>query len=233
MAQLSKNTFAVGGSRWRVVMRLLIIGALVGAANVMLVTGAPPAAGLADLTCGTAWHLVLILALYVLLLSVPFVPGAEVGLALLIGFGAVMAWPVYVATVLGLSVAFAVGRFASRSAHPQPVPGGDPTGDGLAGFGNRLAGRPWLGRLLRFRWIAMAVLINMPGNSAIGGGGGIAMAAGYSRAFPYPAFVVCSAIAVAPVPAMVLIAEHFGFWVAFEQWIRGLVHVPNGFAECA
>ena len=40
----------------------------------------------------------------------------------------------------------------------------------------------------------------------IGGGGGIAMAVGYSRTFAYPAFLACTAIAVAPVPALVLLA---------------------------
>ena len=66
---------------------------------------------------GAGWALLL---LYTVLLALPFVPGAEIGLALLVVFGAVMAWPVYVATVLALSIAFAVGRLASRSRNPAP-----------------------------------------------------------------------------------------------------------------
>jgi hypothetical protein len=64
----------------------------------------------------TGWALLL---LYTVLLVMPFVPGAEIGLALLLVFGAAMAWPVYAATVLALSIAFAVGRLASRSAKPR------------------------------------------------------------------------------------------------------------------
>ena len=60
----------------------------------------------------TGWAL---LVLYTVLLVMPFVPGVEIGLALLLVFGAAMAWPVYGATVLALSIAFAAGRLASGS----------------------------------------------------------------------------------------------------------------------
>lgn len=72
---------------------------------------------------------------------------------------------------------------------------------------------------MRFRWLALALLINMPGNTVIGGGGGIAMAVGYSRTFTYPAFLTCAAVAVAPVPALVLLAEVTGFGERLSQWI--------------
>jgi hypothetical protein len=66
-------------------------------------------------------------------------------------------------------------------------------------------------------------LINMPGNSLIGGGGGIAMAAGYSRAFSYPAFLACAAVAVAPVPGLVLLAECAGIAERLGHWLGYLV----------
>jgi hypothetical protein len=44
------------------------------------------------------------------------------------------------------------------------------------------------------------VLINVPGNAVIGGGGGLAFAAGMSGVFSVPAFLLTVAIAVLPVP---------------------------------
>jgi hypothetical protein len=72
---------------------------------------------------------------------------------------------------------------------------------------------------MRFRWLALALLINMPGNTVIGGGGGIAMAVGYSRTFTYPAFLACAAVAVAPVPALVLLAEVTGLGERLGRWL--------------
>jgi len=80
---------------------------------------------------------------------------------------------------------------------------------------------------MRFRLLALIVLINTPGNTIIGGGGGIAMAAGYSRSLTYPAFLACIAVAVAPVPAMVLVAEHLGFGLTLHRWAQGLVDFTN------
>ncbi|MDG4650657.1 hypothetical protein P6F26_19615, partial [Roseibacterium sp. SDUM158017] len=120
----------------------------------------------------SGWALLL---LYAVLLAIPFVPGAEIGLALLLVFGASMAWPVYVATVLALSIAYWVGRFASRSRLPAPFRRGPPS-PAISAVEDGLRHHPWLKGLMRFRWLALALLINMPGNTAIGGGGGIAMA---------------------------------------------------------
>jgi len=163
------------------------------------------------------------LLLYVLVLAVPFVPGAEIGLALIIVYGTVMALPVYIATVLALSIAFAVGRCASQNRHSRSKWGSYPTSDAMALFADRLRDRPWLQRVLRFRWLAVIALINMPGNTVIGGGGGIAMAIGYSRTFTFPAFLVCVAAAVAPVPAMVLCADVIGFAERLDVWLGKLV----------
>jgi hypothetical protein len=159
-----------------------------------------------------------LLLLYTVLLAIPFVPGAEIGLGLLVLFGAAMAWPVYVATVLGLSIAFAVGRLASRSRGPAfgKVLSAS---DANVLFLDRWRHRTWVQRSMRFRWLALALLINMPGNTLIGGGGGIAIGVGYSRTFTYPAFLACVAIAVAPVPAIVLLAEVTGLGERLGQWI--------------
>ncbi len=227
-AQLSRVSLIFGGFWWRLGLRVAAIGALAGVASVILAFQMPHAASLTDIASGTAWGIALMLVLYVLLLSIPFVPGAEIGLALLVGFGSVVAWPVYLATVLALSIAFAAGRFASQFQNSRASGTADPASEALARFKDGLAGRHWLQSLRRFLWLAIALLINMPGNTAIGGGGGIAMAVGYSRAFPYLPFLACSALAVAPVPAMVLLAEHFGLGFRLDLWISSFSDMPTG-----
>lgn len=164
-----------------------------------------------------------LLFLYTILLALPFVPGAEIGISLLLVFGAAMAWPVYFATVLALSIAFAVGRLSSRSRSPASLGNLPLVSDAVTSLLAGLRDRPWIHGLARFRWLALALLINMPGNTVIGGGGGIAMAAGYSRTFAYPAFLACAAVAVAPVPALVLLAEVTGFGERLSQWMRHFV----------
>ena len=53
---------------------------------------------------------------YVGLLAMPFVPGAEIGIALLAGFGAAIAPLIYVCTVAAMMLAFTIGRFLPISA---------------------------------------------------------------------------------------------------------------------
>jgi len=153
------------------------------------------------------------LVLYTLLIAVPFVPGAELGLVLLALFGATMAGPVWLATVAGLTLAFALGRLVpERVLQRLPFHAGldrarvavtaaaDPTAPPPA-----LA--PCAARLLRWRCCGLILLINTPGNTLIGGGGGIAMAAGASRLFAARDFLASAVIAVAPVPVAIVIAE--------------------------
>ena len=158
---------------------------------------------------------VIVLALYILLLAIPFVPSTELGLFLLAVFGAKAALPVYGATVAALMLSFLIGRAvpAERLASALRAMGLRRAADLLA------AGRPVLAgktrsdkpqtlrsRVLRYRCIALGLLFNTPGNSLIGGGGGIALAVGASRLVSVPQFVATVLIAVAPVPVVVLVA---------------------------
>jgi len=156
---------------------------------------------------GLFWLIVIALA-YAILLAIPFVPGIELGLIIMVLFGASGAIVAHVATVLGLLMAFAVGsRMAERST----------TNDTLGRFmawtqTKAVMGKPasllrlnsLLGALKRHRHLALAVLLNLPGNAMIGGGGGIAFMSGASREFRWPAFALTSALATAPVPLLVI-----------------------------
>lgn len=150
---------------------------------------------------------------YVGLLAMPFVPGAEIGLAMLTAFGAAIAPLVYVATVLALALSYMLGRLLPvallarllaalrlRRAADLVLRAAPLSPD------ERLAllfeGTPpgIMALALRRRHVTLALLLNMPGNALIGGGGGIALVAGLSGIFsPLPTILVF-AVAVSPVP---------------------------------
>ncbi|MEP5759875.1 MAG: hypothetical protein ABJ327_11345 [Litoreibacter sp.] len=162
--------------------------------------------------------LVIILLLYAALIAVPFVPGIEIGISLLMLKGAPIAPMVYCATVLGLMLAFGMWRLLpygwikstladlrlskasalfERLAHM-------PREERLAVLQERLPNwtRPIIGG---GRYLLLAALLNIPGNAVIGGGGGIAFIGGFSRLYgPMLTFVVI-AVAVLPVPLTVWI----------------------------
>ena len=76
---------------------------------------------------------------------------------------------------------------------------------GLPGRRRRQTGGA-LDALVRLRFLIFAVLFNLPGNVAIGGGGGVALLAGMSKVFSLPAYLLTVALAVAPVPLLVYVA---------------------------
>ncbi len=154
---------------------------------------------------------------YALLLAIPFVPGVEIGFGLIIMFGTPLVIPVYISTVIGINLGFVLGRvipvkrlqsllrflYLERAAnligHITPLPHGAKMQTLAAAAPKRFV--PFL---LRHRYLAIAAAINIPGNAVIGGGGGIGMLAGLSRIFPWPLFTLTVALAVAPVPLLIL-----------------------------
>lgn len=159
-----------------------------------------------------------ILAVYALLIAVPFVPGIEIGLTLIMLRGPPVAPFVYLATVAGLTLAFLVGRHVRPGwLHRLLI---DLRLRRLAALVDEIAPlsqrrrlalfRAWLpGRLgalvVNFRYVALALLVNLPGSALIGGGGGIALTAGLSGMFTTRWTLVTFALAVAPVPLAVWI----------------------------
>jgi hypothetical protein len=155
---------------------------------------------------------------YVVLLALPFVPGAEIGFALLAAFGAGIAPLVYWATVVAMMLAYLAGRLipiarlgrvlavlrlrraADLVARAAPLSREARLALLLEGTSPRL-----LKLALRNRYLALALLANVPGNVVIGGGGGIMMMAGLSGIFaPLPTFLAV-AVAVCPIPLAVML----------------------------
>lgn len=156
--------------------------------------------------------------IYVVLMAMPFMPAAEIGLSMLMLFGGKVALLVYLSTVVALTIAYGLGRLL-----PAEFTANLFGALGLARaqrFVQRLAplsGRERLALLereapvrlarhaVRHRFALLVVLLNVPGNIVIGGGGGIALLAGMTRLFPFPAYLVAVALAVAPVPLIVFL----------------------------
>jgi hypothetical protein len=153
------------------------------------------------------------LALYILLLALPFMPGIEIGLGLIAMLGRDICFLVYLSTVSALVLAYAIGRLVPTQAviaifswlgltrardlvaYIAPMH----TDERLAFLLSRVPAR-FLSVLLRHRYLGLAVILNVPGNALIGGGGGIALAAGMSRIFNFPTYLITVALAVSPFP---------------------------------
>jgi len=146
-----------------------------------------------------------VLLAYALLIAIPFVPGAEIGLMLIVLMGPPIVGPVYLTTVIALTLSFTVGRWVPRSvlrslmARLDPI---GPTRPTLAIASQSRSSQVWA-RCLRHRYAALIILINTPGNALLGGGGGISLVAGASGLFTYRDFIASVLIAVAPIPLLV------------------------------
>jgi hypothetical protein len=206
--------------RWRTIAKIAGLISLLVAANIL-------AHGIADAlnfqirpSNEDAVHRIIMAsaALYSILLAIPFVPGAEIGLAMMTVLGPRIAILVYICTVVGLSLSFLVGRTIPLSALIRLTEdiNFERTNKLLRDIqtrGNKerleqltdMAPNRFLRSLLRARYLALGLALNIPGNFVIGGGGGIALFAGISRLYSLSGFLVTIAIAVAPVPVAVFV----------------------------
>ena len=154
-----------------------------------------------------------LLLAYALLIAVPFVPGVEIGIALLLMRGAEVAPAVYLATVAGLLLAFGIGRLIPhrvlasflrdlrlRRAADMVQSFCDLPPDARLQMLNTSLPRPLALLLVRARYLTLAGVLNLPGNTILGGGGGLLMLAGVTGTFrPLPT-VIMVVLAVLPVP---------------------------------
>jgi hypothetical protein len=162
--------------------------------------------------------LVAFLLAYALLIAVPFVPGVEIGLSLMVMEGPWIAPLIYMSTVAGLSIAYGVGEWI-----PYPrlhrifedlrlmkacrlLEAVEPLSrvERLEALQSRAP--RWLRPVAtRYRYLLLAILVNFPGNAVLGGGGGILFSAGVSHLFLPKPTILTILFAVAPVPLVVFL----------------------------
>ncbi len=164
---------------------------------------------------------VLAIAAFIVASAVPFVPGLEIGIGLMVIFGAKIALLVYASLVVALTTSFLVGRFvpADKVASAFGYFGLGRARDlvlqlepldsaARIDFLTARAPRKLVPFFLRYRYAALVVLFNLPGNSIIGGGGGIAFTAGLSGLYALPGFLAALVLAAMPIPLVILVTEH-------------------------
>ena len=157
-------------------------------------------------------------AVYILVSAAPFVPGAEIGLGLMALLGSGIVPLVYLSTVLALSLAYLIGRLIPvsvtaagfgmlglRRARDLVLQLAPLDNDARLKLLTASAPRRIVPFLLRHRYVMLALAFNLPGNTLLGGGGGIALAAGMSGLYKPVAYLATVVLAVAPVPLLFLI----------------------------
>ena len=157
------------------------------------------------------------IAVYILWMAIPFVPGIELGLALMVMLGSKGVVLVYLCTLLSLSLSFAVGRliplqaFARflgwlhlRKARDLVVQLKALNSEEKLDLLLRTAPPKIVPYLLKHRYLMIALILNLPGNALIGGGGGIGVIAGMSRLYPFPKFMLLVSLAITPLPLLFL-----------------------------
>ena len=210
------------GALLRLAVRVAAVVALVAAARALILWahGMMPGVEAGNLS---ALMIAMVLVAYAVMIALPYVPGIEVGVALLMLEGAWVAPAVWGATVAGLALAYGVGRLLpehtlSRLLRDIGLHRAADRFGALAPLGRdqRLvllrAGLPrWLGPLAtRGRYLLLALLTNLPGNIALGGGGGLFLFAGFSRLFAPLPTLATAVLAVAPVPLVVWLSGYGG-----------------------
>jgi hypothetical protein len=173
-------------------------------------------------------HRIIIISMitYTILMAIPFVPGAEIGLGVMMILGPKIVPLVYLCTLVSLFLSFMIGRLIpdkslikflhdlhlrKTSFLLSELEGLDPQQrfDLLIGR----SPKKFVPFLLKYRYLALLIVINTPGNIVVGGGGGIAMSAGMSRLFTLPLFLLTVAVAVSPIPLLLII-----FGANFSDW---------------
>ena len=155
---------------------------------------------------------------YTILMAIPFVPGAEIGLGVMMILGPKIVPLVYLCTLVSLFLSFMVGRLIPNKSlinflHDLHLRKASFLLTELEGLDSQQrfdllierSPKKFVPFLLKYRYLALLVVINTPGNIVLGGGGGIAMSAGMSRLFAPSLFLFTIAIAVAPIPLFLII----------------------------
>lgn len=158
--------------------------------------------------------------LYTILMAMPFVPGVELGVAFMMMLGSKGIVLIYVCTLIALAISFGIGRFfpthllasflhwlhltrAETLLRSFDATAPERRLEFLAGKASTRA----VSALLKHRYLLLALLLNLPGNAVIGGGGGIAMMAGMCRLYSFPKYLLLIAVAILPGPLLVMVSN--------------------------
>ena len=157
-------------------------------------------------------------AAYVVLMAVPFMPGIEMGIMIMMMFGLPGILLVYLCTLLALSLSFLVGRhlpprilaralawFHLNRARDLVMHLAPLGAEERLHFLLQNAPTKVVPFLLRHRYLFIAFLLNLPGHSFLGGSGGIGIIAGMSRLFPFPKYLLLVSAAITPGPIFFLL----------------------------
>ncbi len=157
---------------------------------------------------------------YIVLMAIPFMPGVEIGITMIVFFGSSICFLIYICTVFALTLSYLAGRlvptrywvttfrFLGLNRAQNLVQEITPlSADARFALLAQKAPHRIVPFLLRHRFIALAVVINLPGNILIGGGGGIGLIAGATGIFPFWKYLLTVAVAVSPVPLIVSLTE--------------------------
>jgi len=157
------------------------------------------------------------IVVYVLWMALPFVPGIELGLALMVMLGTRGVVLVYLCTLLSLSLSFTIGRLIPLNGFArflgwlhlhkaqdlvlqlEPL-----NSEEKLNFLLRTAPSKVIPFLLKHRYLTIAIALNLPGNALIGGGGGIGLITGMSRLYPFPKYILLVSLAITPLPILLL-----------------------------
>ena len=167
-----------------------------------------------------ALHLIILggVALYMILMALPFMPGIEIGLTLMLFLGSKGLIFVYLCTLIALSVSFLIGRkfppqiFAKlldwlylQKARDLVLEMATLSPPERVALLHKKTPAKVTTQFLKHRYLAIALLLNLPGNAVIGGGGGIGLIAGMSGIISYPRYLLLIAVAISPVPIAILL----------------------------
>jgi hypothetical protein len=157
------------------------------------------------------------IVVYVLWMAIPFVPGIELGLALMVMLGTRGIVLVYLCTLLSLSLSFTIGRLIPLNGFArflgwlhlykaqdlvlqlEPL-----NSEEKLNFLLRTAPSKVIPFLLKHRYLTIAIALNLPGNALIGGGGGIGLISGMSKLYPFPKYILLVSLAITPLPLLFL-----------------------------
>ena len=157
------------------------------------------------------------IGIYILWMALPFVPGIELGLALMVMLGPQGVVLVYLCTLLSLSLSFTFGRLIPLKALArflgwlhlnkarelmlklEPLNRNERFDTLLHSAPSKIV--PFL---LEHRYLMIALLLNLPGNALIGGGGGIGLITGMSKLLSFPRYLLLVSLAITPLPLLFL-----------------------------